>query len=337
VLTWKKTYEEEEPMSSVALRVVLHGLIALVPTTDDGVHHMTALLLNGLEPHGIEEKCNIVHQPKLKFLVAETNECDEGCIFSGNQCTCGLSALKGKEISIEIQPNPTLATQRPNNERPIDSIPTSPEEAGDPTYIANLAQPPFNLAFNQAYLESNPPEHLLLRMEVPTTITACLLATREDRGRADVYPMSFRKLHDPSSQNEASQALAQMAIAYIPDISANGQENPTVILRIRNFNEPLTGGRTFVLLAGANGYKIELSNQPERPLDRDDPCNDTVARHFAMFYELAQDPPALRARLLPHFSFTQSRDREELTPEICRNPVFGLMDRPSCPMAIFNP
>lgn len=327
-------------MNPIALRVILHGLIALVPTTDEGGRqHMTALLPDGRQPHGMESRCDLAHLPRLKFLVAQTRECndDVGCTFSGNQCTCAGQSLEGKEISIEVDPAPVLAAQLLGNGRPAHAIPESPEEAGDPAYIANLAQPPFNLTLNTAYLEGTPPDHLLLRMEVPTNITACLLATREDRGRGNVYPMSFRKLHEPSSQTEARQALAQMVVAHIPDLSANGQVNPRVTLRIRKFNDPPTGGRSFLLLATANGYKIELSNQPASPLDRDDPCNNTVSRHFAMFYHLAQSSPEPGKQLLPHFSFAPFRDRNEITPEICLNPTFGLMDRPACPMAIFNP
>lgn len=327
-------------MSSIALRIVLHGLIALVPTTDsNGVNHMTALLVNGLEPHGIDERCTSIHRPMLRFLAAETGECvDADCEISGNQCTCREMALTGKHISIDITPVPVSASQRLTSSPPINRLPTNKSEAASFSYIANLAQAPFGLSLNQEYLGAAPPEHLLARMKFPfNSITSCALAAREDGGDAHVHEMSYRKLHDPSLKTDTSQALAQRVITELAIPDGNGSEEPQVILRISNFGDPEMDGHKIRLLPGASGYRIEISNQPPRFLDRDDPCNDGVARHFAMFYELADGAIPLSERLLPHVRFATSVNRASIQPEVCNELVFALMDRPICPMATFNP
>ena len=326
-------------MSSIPLRIILHGLIALVPTTDsDGHHHMTALLVDGRTSHSIEAKCASTHHPMLKFLVAQVAECtDAKCEFSNNQCTCKETALAGKHISIEVTPSPALASQRPSNSSPLNSLPTTSNEAASFSYVANLSHAPFGLSLNPEYLNSSPPAHLLARMTVPfNEITSCALAAREDGGESYVYEMSFRELHAPSLRTDTSQALAQRVITQIM-VPEGAQEEQKVVLHIKNFGDLETAGHKITLLPGGSGYRIEISNQPLKPLLRDDPCNDGVARHFAMFYDLAQDPPDLPLRLLPHVRFGPSKTAESIRPEICDEPSFALMDRPICPMATFNP
>lgn len=317
-------------MNSIALRIALHGLIALVPTTDNGANHMTALLVDARKPHdGME--CSIDHHPKLTFLVAETRDClQAGCKTSGKQCTCLEDALERKHVSLEFQPVPALAAQALSNALPANVLPENRDEAGSFSYVANLSQAPFGLTLNPDYLTPDPPQNLLARMTVPfETATACALATREDAGEANVHAMSFRELHAPSRKEDVSQALAQKVILEltVPD----GGE---VKLHISDFNG--TSDRVIKLLAGSKGYRIDFSNHPNEPLDRDDPCNDGVARHFAMFYDLAQNSTTAKP-LLPHVSFTRSRNEPNLRPQICDDPFFALMDRPVCPMARFNP
>lgn len=328
-------------MSSIPLRIILHGLIALVPTTTlqggKPVHHITAMLVNGQSPHSIDSKCPSTHHPTLTLLVVESSECtDADCEFSNNQCTCKATALAGKEISIEITPAPTLASQRPSNSPPLNNLPTDQEEAKSFSYVANLAQAPFGLSLNPAYLtEAPPPEHLIARMIVPFEgITSCALGAREDEGQSYVHEMSFRKLHEPSLKTDTSQALAQRVITEIMVPEGNEQK---VVLRLRKFGAPETESDRITLLPGGSGYRIEVSNQPLKPLLRDDPCNDGIARHFAMYYELAQNPPDLLQRMLPHVRFPASIAAERIQPEICDEPTFALMDRPICPMATFNP
>src|SRR3954451_2426958 len=109
-------------MSAIPLKIFLHGLLALVPTTDPmGVHHLTALLVDGRMP--MQEECGMEHHPKLSFLVAETSECiDAGCSVDVCQCTCGYDIttgtdtdfLVGKQVSVEISPDPPPTPGKPS-------------------------------------------------------------------------------------------------------------------------------------------------------------------------------------------------------------------------------
>jgi hypothetical protein len=329
-------------MSAIPLKIFLHGLIALVPSTDPmGGNHLTALLVDGRMP--MQEECMMEHHPKLSFLVAETAECiDAGCTISGNQCACGhdtttgIDPLVGKQISVEILPEPAPAPGKPSGALPVNPLPSDSGEAASFSYVANLSQAPFSLAVDPIYLKPDlspaARTHLIGRMEVPyNSLIACALATREDGGEENVHSMSFRQLHTQSESGEMSYALAQKVIAglTVPD-SGTGEQ--IVRLHVHDFD-----GRndlSFTLAPVEGAYRIDLGNDPDGPLDRDDPCDDGVARHFKHFYELASTVAA--NILIPHVRPTQFKSSAFLQPAACMDPIFGVANRPICPLGTFN-
>jgi hypothetical protein len=332
-------------MSSIPVRIALHGLIALVPTLDptSGANRMTALLIDGRTANAAE--CMSEHHPRLEVVATNTADCPIGigCRLSGNHCICeykantGIDPLVGKEISLTIQPAPTPTAAKPTSDLPAHSLPADDGEASSFSYVANLSQTPFGLTINPDYLADSPASssraNLVTRMQVPyQTIAACDLATRPDGGGANVHAMSFRELHAPSQPGEMSYALAQLVVAKldVPDADPAAQVVTLHISDLGGANDaPIT------LLAASDGYKIEVSDEPAGPLDFDTPCDDGVARHFTHFYDLAQSP--IGARLLPHVRFTQFENADSIDPVICKDPTFQLMNRPICPMATFNP
>jgi hypothetical protein len=330
-------------MSAIPLKIFLHGLIALVPTTDPtGVHHMTALLVDGRMP--MQEECGMEHHPKLSFFVAETGECGQlpGCTISGNQCTCvhdtttGIDPLVGKQISLEISPDPPPTPGKPSGALPGNPLPSDKGEAASFSYVANLSQAPFGLAVDPIYLKPDlspaARTHLVGRMELPyNSLTACALATREDGGEANVHSMSFRKLSTQSEIDKVSYALAQKVIAEltVPD---GGTGVQTVKLHVHDFNGK--NDVSFTLQPGQDVYRIDLGNDPDAPLDRDAPCEDGVARHFMHFYELAST--VSDNILIPHVRPTQFKSWKILEPEACKDRFFGVANRPICPLATFN-
>lgn len=331
-------------MSAIPLKFFLHGLIALVPITDPttGVHHMTALLVDGRMP--MQEECGMEHHPKLRFFVAQTGDCQQlpGCTISGAECTCmhdtttGIDPLVGKQISLEISPDPAPTPGKPSGTLPDHSLPADSGEAASFSYVANLSQAPFSLTVDPIYLKPDlspaARTHLVGRMELPyNSLTACALATREDSGVANVHSMSFRPLHTQSEVDTVSYAVAQKVIAEltVPDAGTGVQ---VVKLHVHDFD-----GRndvSFTLLPSQGAYRIDLGNDPDAPLDRDAPCEDGVARHFSHFYELASTVPD--KVLIPHVRPTQSKSWKPLEPESCKDPVFALENRPICPLATFN-
>lgn len=334
-------------MVSIPLKIALHGLIALVPAIDPS-GHMTALLVDArTPPHNME--CMSSHHPRLEFVVVEPSECFavRGCKAVGNRCSCkyykdnegkDVEPLLGKQISLKITPPPTLAAEKPTGDLPARSVPADEVEASSFSYVANLSQTPFALAIDPDYLASAPSaaarNHLVARMDFPyKEIAACALATREDGGQANVHAIAFRKLHGQSQRGEMSYALAQLVVARltVPDPGPGGTQ--VVQLGIGDFGDP--NPTLITLLKGVDGYKIEVSNEPEQKLNPDDLCDDGVARHFDAFYDLALNKPT--DHLLPHVRPTQFKGSETLQPTICKDPTFQFMDRPICPMASFNP
>jgi len=163
-------------------------------------------------------------------------------------------------------------------------------------------------------------------------VTSCALATREDSGITNVHSLSFRELHAASQSGEVSYAMAQKVLAQvtIPDGGASGQR---VTLNISDYDG--RNKHSFQLKPGDDAYRLDVGNDPEAPLDRDDPCDDGVARHFKHFYEMARTVP--EKELLPHVSPTQSAAWLPLQPSDCKDLVFGLDARPICPVVTFNP
>jgi hypothetical protein len=335
-------------MAAVPLKILIHGLIALVPTTDtSGVHRMTALLVDGrMSPQSHEEACMSDHHPKLQFFVEEPREClaVDGCDVTGNLCTCAYDPdrettpdpLVGKQIRLEILPLPVLATEKPGNSLPERSLPGDSQEAGKISYVANLSQKPFDLTVDPDYLIPNPTAearaHVVTRMEIPyKDITACNLATREDGGEANVHAMSLRPLHSASDSGEVSYAMAERVVAelIVPDSGDGGQIVKLHISDLGGEND-----HSMALQAGSDAYRIDISNDAI-PLGYDDPCDDGVGRHFAHYFALALDPTDDLP--IPHVRPTQFRSATPLQPATCKDPVFDIESRPICPMAIFNP
>jgi hypothetical protein len=164
-------------------------------------------------------------------------------------------------------------------------------------------------------------------------LTACALATLEDGGLAYAHSMSFRRLHTQSDAADPNYALAQKVIAMF-DVPDAPPEKQIVKLHIRDFAGKYD--HAFTLLPAADGYRIDLGNDPDAPLDRDDTCDDGVARHFSHFYDLATSTTDPADQLLPHVRFTQFVKMTDVRPDICNDPMFGLANRPICPLVTFN-
>jgi hypothetical protein len=212
------------------------------------------------------------------------------------------------------------------HKQPQRSIPFDQSDATDFSYIANVAQPPINMIINPEVFSPMPPSSLAVRMNLPfESVSACSLVTDEDDG---VIAMGFRQIGAHEQGGEVSQALAQSAI-----VKFMAPKNEPVTITIRDFD----GSNAYILRlrAGADGYYIELSNNRELPLSVDDPCADGIGRDFAFFFDLAQNPPAWKDRLIPYA--TQRKSAREVNSPECAQLILGVKQRPICPMASFNP
>jgi len=319
-------------MTTIPVKIFLHGLLVLVPTPQT-TDHITALLANSevmaqASPH--DPLCgHEAHVAMIKVKTAASDQCDQaGCTASGFQCVCRGDALKGKRVSLGIRQTSALDKAEPLENGTPEELPASAEKAGSFAYVANLVHAPFNLTLNPAFLSVTPPDGLFVRVDVPfTRVTSCSLSKRDDGGSKNIHSMSLRQLNFPSREDDYSQALAQKVVAEVA-VAADA----VVTLTISNPDG--TGGHDIVLEPGSESYTIDVSNHaPALPLDH--PCNDGVARHFAMLYQFAANPPA--EVLYPHLRPTKSVPEKGMEPAACADPGFGIMDRPICPIAAFNP
>lgn len=322
-------------MTSTLFRIMMHGLIALAPSSSGESNHITALLLDPQMSH-VNDVCVAKHKLEISFRIANVEEnrgkCSEaGCTKIGNQCTCAEDFSK-KKIKLELPgPLSSPAQERLNDDLSNNHGLPSTTSIGSIRYVANLTKPPFNLTLLSPEMMDH---HLFARMEVPfEKLTSCSLSKREDQGEKYVIPMSIRTFGDRSRATDRSQAFAQMVVA-----SFNVPEGQ-VRINISNFDG--TNPQSMLLEAGMNGYMIRLSNEPDE-LERGSPCDDGIARHFAHFYDLAKSPPVWGDRQVPHARFTQGMrisgvdpDPATAEPAECKNLIFTLVDRPICPMGSF--
>jgi hypothetical protein len=348
-------------MVSIPLRVFIHGLIALIPTTDPGGTKMTALLVDGRMTGTTE--CAMEHHPRLRFFIGldQSSKCAQaGCQLNGaSECICEYDAnatfprvpdpLVGKKVSLEILPTPVLATMNPSSVLPDRSLPEDSREAAKFSYVANLSREPFNLSVQDKYLPAQGSfDGIVTRVEIPyKDITACSLAARLDGGQANVHAMSFRPMEVASDSGDIGYALAQMVVTEltVPD---GGTGTQKVILHIGD----QSGGDIPIQLMpgkdpkGQDQFEIDLSNSlspstgvtdAHGDLAVDNPCDDGVARHFKHFFPLTKESPAVDQQLIPHVRLTQFKSWAPLEPSVCKRRTFAISSRPICPMATFNP
>lgn len=320
-------------MSTIPLQILLHGLIALVPMNDaDGANHMTALLVEaGKAPAGMTMPCFAEHVPELRFTPKDTRSCEPAdCDVLGDECVCTLSR---QDITLSIDP-PLALEKKVLGKTPQHGLPFNLGSADDFSYIANLAQQGWTL--DRKFLDTVPPETLVARMSFPfQEAKACSLAVRHDEGSRNVHLLSFRPHGAVEAPGHVSQALAQQSVVLldIPEVA-------TVTVTLRKFGE---SEHNVVIRPGVDNdgilrYGIQLSNMRDHheEVGIDDPCDDGVARDFAMFYELVENKPDWDKRPIPHVKYTRWKSFGDLEARDCLQLSHTASSRPICPMASFN-
>ncbi len=313
----------------IPLQIVLHGLIALVPPDAGHPNQLTALLLDGQHPPAHE--CIAPHEPMLEFNATTSAAClNAGCTVSGDLCTCGAKALEGRDLSLKLS-GASRSAQSKLNVRPENPLPLDDQAAIDFAYVPNMSAKPYGVKLNPAYQSAHPPSNLLARMEVPfNSIAACALWQHEDEGQNYTFALNARKLKEAEGTSSISQAVAQMVVATL-DLTPQGSK---VEIHLRSF---ATGEEKVIgVKLSSKGSRIALTNDTV-PLDRDDPCDDGIARHFALYYELADKEVAFGDRLVPHMKFTHHQKSPAAPPDGCKLNDFDVMNRPVCPMATIQP
>jgi hypothetical protein len=317
------------------IHIILHGLIALAPTTGAAItnpaNHMTALLVDARRQPPEYATCFASHQPMLVVKTPTTQECvAQGCTSSKpsdkDDCTC---TLLREEVSLQAGLKPEKAASKLQlRSQPEKGIPDSKEGAADFSYVANLSQ--LGQQLDDRFLAPHPPIALIARMTFPVeSVSACSLGTRPDEGNENIYPMGFRPLHEDEKAGDASQALAQGVVATFET------DQDPIIITLTDFESG--SQRKLTLKPSADGeYDVYLMNA-RHDLSSDDPCDDGVGRDFAFFYDLVKSPEEWENREIPHVKYKNATNPAVLTNQTCGQHFKVPNSHPICVMAAFVP
>jgi hypothetical protein len=323
-------------MSSTMVHIMLHGLIVLAPVNGENgqLNHMTALLIDATKPR-IDLQCFVPHEALLIVSTSNDDCAKAGCSVNDGLCECNFADFQEISLSPDVQPAADALRGRPEN-----SLPFNQAEATSFAYIGNLANLGQKLRPELLDLDAVPsPNPLIARMTFPfENANACSLATRPDEGGKNVHPLNFRRVGLSEKPREISQALAQVLMAQyqLPD---DGTGSPPLTLTLR---KPGADPRQMILDAGVRPgtndrfYLIRLENKRIFELLPGDPCDDGVARDFGLYYELAENPPPPKERLIPHVKHTRWKGANELLAPACQG-MKDPMSRPVCPIGSFYP
>lgn len=304
-------------MTSFILRILFSGLIAFVPN-EDGTE-LTVLLLNADHTHHTSD--GSTYQQHNPVLIARSPNCTGDCpkrdagvaraMYSEFPLTQAQDALEtavdgggawsviGSELT--IRKGSTSAPDLPplvyiddvrgtvNGEPAL--IPATANARRDFSWIANLRQICTGCNINPALLGSQPPAGIVaarLRLKSGNVFTYSVA-----RLGANVTPVHFKRLDGTGSASPYTQAVASWVAA---DITVTGSDIEIVDTKLDG-----SGTRSMKLTPDSNGrVEVAVLNLPPF-VPPASPHNDApqVGKHFEMFYELSETPPALETRLVP--------------------------------------
>jgi hypothetical protein len=326
-------------MTTIPVRIILQGLIALVPQNGPDGATMTALVVNAMNTQNVD--CYAHHKAELRFPTPDCNLA-AGCGYeTGIICLC---SLQNQEIS--FLPQQTGRSPVPLDGHPDRPVPFDRSTAGNFAYVANLSNLGYHL--DPVFLSHDPliplSPVLAARFEFPfDTASSCAFVTRQDDGADYVVPTNFRppnRTEDPT-RDKMNQALAQKVEATVGMNLNSGEQ---LMLRLTPLSGQSGESHDFRVAVGSGEVEIRLTNDREDHGEfmnhPDKPCADDVGRDFAFFYELALDKPMdWNQRPIPHVKYAGMKSIADLFPlpdiKLCAKGK-APMSRPICPMASFD-
>ena len=300
------------------LRILFSGLIVFVPSEDKT--EVNVLLLNVGHSHHMSDSSILdMHKP---LLIARAANCTGDCptddpdiaqyLYSDKSQSQAIDALEaavdggaawllgGSELSIrkgcstdaDLPPLVLRDDARSSVNGVPQVIPTTSTEREDFSWVADLkkiCQTGCNI--DDALIEAEPPAGLIaarLRLHTGKLYTFSIARIGEN-----ITPVNFARLDGTGTASTYSQAIANWVAA---DVNVSGS---SVELVEEKFNgDP---GRSMKLSPGEDG-KVEvaiLNLPPFTPPTAPYPATPGVGKHFEIYYDLTQTPPAAEARRVP--------------------------------------
>jgi hypothetical protein len=346
------------------LRIMFSGLIAFVPSQDG--KELTVLLLNAGHNFQISDGTQLAHH--MPMLLARAGSCAGQCttrdpnvaqhLFSDLSADEALDALAAatsgggawllsdSELSIrrgcsrDPMPSSLGVAQnlRGSANGQVLSIPSTTQEREDFSWVTDLKQLcPSGCVLNPALLSSQPPSGLIaarLRLRNGRVFTYSIV-----RNAGKVTPMHFQTLSGTTAL-PYSQAVASWVAA---DIQVSGD---TIELVEDKFGS--TPSRSMSLAPGQNGIvEVAILNLPPViPPSSPATTPPDPGRHFEIYYDLLQTPPASDNRPVPFPGPASSNTvfpdvdwdavrpplNSDLLARLRLNIDKGIYDRVLCPM-----
>jgi hypothetical protein len=298
-------------VNSFILKLFFTGLMAFVPSQDG--KEVTVLLLNVHHGYQSSDGTALAHHKPL--LIARAGDCSGQCpkrdadiaqfVFADKSESEALDSLEAAVAgggAWELA-NSELSIQKGNPDDPAlpalnivqnvrtGIIPTTSAEREDFGWVADMQQiAPSGYAFNTDLLDSPPPGLVAARLHLRS---GKVFTYRVARIGSSVTPVHFQRLDGTGNASPYSQAIASWVGAEI-EISG---ENVEIV------EEKFDGGtgRSMTLSPDTNGnVEVAVLNLPPfAPPSSPFAGTPDPGKHFEMYYEVAQTPPAQSARLVP--------------------------------------
>lgn len=344
-------------MSTFVLRILFSGLMAFIPN-ENGTE-VTVLLLNTDHYHMSDGSAMQPHKP---LLFARAGNCSGACdvpvtvsgyVFRDLSSAAALDSLvyavddgsvwsiAGSDVAVQKSSgaaNLPAMTMRNNVRGTVNSepqtIPTTTSERGDTSWIPAL-QPLCDggCTIDSDLLATVPPELIAARF---TINSGDLYTYAIARLGSDVTPVQFNRLDGTGSTSSYVQAVASWVGL---DIEVTGDSIDFVETR-----HDSSTGRTMTLSPDESG-KVEVAVMnlpPAIPPSSSNNDAPQVGKHFEMYYDLLQTPPARDERLVPRVATGTSVPQiswtsvHSSTPSVLLSrlrfePGRSLYDRTICP------
>ena len=298
-------------MNSFILKLFFTGLMAFVPSQDG--HEVTVLLLNVHHDYLSSDASALPHHKPL--LIARAGDCSGDCpkrdadiaqfVYADQSESDALDSLEAavagggawelanSELSIQKgNPNdPDLPALNVVQNVRNGIIPTTSAEREDFGWVADMTQiAPSGYALNTDLLDSPPPGLVAARLHLRS---GKVFTYRVARIGSNVTPVHFQRLDGTGSTSPYSQAIASWVGAEI-EISGENVE-------IVEEKFDASTGRSMTLSPDTNGnVEIAVLNLPAlTPPSTPFAGTPDPGKHFELYYETAQTPPAQSTRLVP--------------------------------------
>ncbi|HJQ36683.1 MAG TPA: hypothetical protein VKB93_06060 [Thermoanaerobaculia bacterium] len=339
-------------MSTFVLRILFTGLMAFIPN-ENGTE-VTVLLLNSDHYHTSDGSAMPPHDA---ILFARAGNCSGACdnentviadktfrdLVSSAQVDSLAYALgngsawliSGSDIAVQKSSGAAIlpALQIRDDARGTGNVPTTSAEREDFSWIPSLQQ----LCGNGCTLDSDlfdtvPPGIVAARFTIDSGDLYTYSIARLGSG---VTPVQFKRLDGTGSPSSYVQAITSWIGL---DIEVTGSSVDFVETK-----HDSSTGRTMTLSPDSNG-KVEVAVVNLPPFVPPVTSNNDapqVGKHFEMYYDLLDTPPARETRLVPRsgtpseISWSSVHPSSTVTSELLNRlrlePGRSLYDRVICP------